>query len=90
MEPDGYCLRGGSRGGGGFDGLFFLSVAVWFLVLARLFDRRLALFGCAAVLLTDLMWQFSLSALPQMLVLFLFSLATLCTLFGIEAREEGV
>ncbi|HEY5779576.1 MAG TPA: hypothetical protein VIT00_12610 [Terrimicrobiaceae bacterium] len=69
--------------------LFLLSVAVWFLVLARLFDRRLALFGCAAVLLTDLMWQFSLSALPQMLVLLLFSLATLATLLGIDAREES-
>lgn len=66
---------------------FLLAVAVFYFVLARLFDRRLALFGCAAVLLTDLMWQFSLSALPQMLVLFLFSVATLATLFGIEARE---
>jgi 4-amino-4-deoxy-L-arabinose transferase-like glycosyltransferase len=68
---------------------FLLSVGVLYLVLARLFDRRLGLFGCAAVLLTDLMWQFSLSALPQMLVLFLFCLASLATLFGIEARAES-
>ena len=67
---------------------FLLSVAVWYFVLARLFDTRLALFACAAVLLTDLMWQFSLSALPQMLVLFLFALGTLVTLLAIEAQER--
>ncbi len=67
---------------------FLLSVAVWYFFFSRLFDSRLALIGCAAILLTDLMWQFSLSALPQMLVLFLFSLTALCTLFAIEARER--
>ncbi|MGA7882904.1 MAG: hypothetical protein WCC08_08670 [Terrimicrobiaceae bacterium] len=69
---------------------FLLSVAIWYLVFARLFDSRLALIGSAALLLTDLMWQFSLAALPQMLVLFLFSLATLCTLYAIEARDRGI
>ena len=69
---------------------FLLSVAVWSLVLARLFDGRLAILGCAAILLTDLMWQFSLSALPQMLVLFLFALATLATLFAMEARGQAL
>jgi hypothetical protein len=66
---------------------FLLSVLVFYFVLVRLFDHRLGLFGCAAVLLTDHMWQFSLSALPQMLVLFLFSLTTLATLFAIEVRD---
>ncbi|HEY5704894.1 MAG TPA: hypothetical protein VIS96_04905 [Terrimicrobiaceae bacterium] len=65
---------------------FLLSVAVWYFVLARLFDGRLALLGCAAVLLTDLMWQFSLSGLPQMLALFLLSLATLATLLAMESK----
>lgn len=69
---------------------FLLSVLVSYFVLARLFDRRLALFGCAAILLTDLMWQFSLSALPQMLVLFHFSLAALATVLAIEIREVSL
>lgn len=68
--------------------LFILSVGVWYFVLARLFDSRLALFACAAVLLTDLMWQFSLSGLPQMLVLLLFSLASLATLLAMEAAQK--
>ncbi|MFZ4779501.1 MAG: ArnT family glycosyltransferase [Terrimicrobiaceae bacterium] len=67
---------------------FILSVGVWYFVIAKLFDSKLALFACAAVLLTDLMWQFSLSGLPQMLVLFLFSLASLATLLAIESHQK--
>ncbi len=67
---------------------FILSVGVWYFVIAKLFDSKLALFACAAVLLTDLFWQFSLSGLPQMLVLFLFSLASLTTLLAIEALQK--
>jgi len=67
---------------------FILSVGVWYFVIARLFDSKLALFACAAVLLTDLLWQFSLSGLPQMLVLLLFSLASLATLLAIEAGQK--
>jgi 4-amino-4-deoxy-L-arabinose transferase-like glycosyltransferase len=67
---------------------FILSVGVWYFVIAKLFDSKLALFACAAVLLTDLMWQFSLSGLPQMLVLLLFSVASLATLLAIEAGQK--
>ena len=67
---------------------FLLSVGVWYFCLARLFDPKLALFTCAAVLLTDLMWSFSLSGLPQMLTLFLFSLAILFTLFAMESQDR--
>lgn len=67
---------------------FILSVGVWYFVLSRLFDTKLALFSCAAVLLTDLLWEFSLSGLPQMLVLLLFSLTMLATLFAMEAHQK--
>ena len=52
---------------------FLLSLLVWYFVGKKLFNKTIALTTCAAVLLTDLMWQFSLSGLPQMLMLFLFS-----------------
>jgi hypothetical protein len=87
MKPTDLVYRGDRTLAAVSMAFFLLSVLVFYFVLARLFDRRLALFGCATVLLTDLMWQFSLSALPQMLVLFLVSLATLATVFAIEARE---
>ena len=69
---------------------FLLSVAVWYLVGQRLFDKKLSLLGCAMVLLTDLMWQFSLSGLPQMLLLLLFSIAVWLTLKAMEKRAEFV
>jgi len=67
---------------------FLLSVGVWFFVVRRLFDEKLAIYTCAAVLLTDLMWAFSLSGLPQMLMLFLFSLACLATVLAMEAQSS--
>lgn len=68
--------------------LFIVAVGIWYFVLLRLFDNRLALFACSAVLLTDLLWKFSLSGLPQMLLLLLFSLGSLTTLLAIEAKER--
>jgi hypothetical protein len=67
---------------------FVMAVGVWFFVLSRLFDTKLALFACAAALLTDLLWDFSLSGLPQMLALLLFSLAMLTTLLAMEAHQK--
>jgi len=79
----------GDRMLAGISMLFFIfSVVIWYFVIARLFDQKLGLLACGAVLLTDLMWQFSMSALPQMLVLFLFSLACLVTLFAMEAHQR--
>lgn len=67
---------------------FLLSVGVFYFVFTRLFDKMLALYACAAILLTDIMWQFSLSGLPQMLLLLLFSIGCLLTLLAEEAQEN--
>lgn len=69
---------------------FLLSVAIWYLVGARLFDSKLSLIACAVVLMTDMMWQFSLSGLPQMLMLFLFSGAIWLTVFAMQQTDEIV
>ena len=70
--------------------IFFLSVWIWYLVACRLFDKLIALLGCAIILLSDLMWQFSLSGLPQMLLLLLLSGAAWLTLKAMEKRDEFV
>jgi hypothetical protein len=70
--------------------LFFLSVWIWYHVACRLFDKLIALLGCAIILLSDLMWQFSLSGLPQMLLLLLLSGAAWLTLKAMEKRSEFV
>jgi len=67
---------------------FLLSVTVWYLVGIRLFDSKLSLIGCAIILMTDMMWQFSLSGLPQMLMLLLFSGAVWLTIFAMQKREQ--
>ena len=67
---------------------FLLSVAVWYLVGCQLFDSKLSLIGCAIILMSDMMWQFSLSGLPQMLMLLLFSGATWLTLHAMEKRDR--
>src|SRR5580704_10997795 len=69
--------------------LFVGSVAVLFLVARRLFDRRLALLACGLILLCDAMWQYSLSGLPQMLLLLLFNVAIYLSIRALEADFAG-
>ncbi len=69
--------------------LFLASVAVLFFIARRLFDRRLALLGCGLVLLCDAIWQYSLSGLPQMLLLLLFNLTVYALVRAVEARNSG-
>jgi hypothetical protein len=68
---------------------FVLSVAVTFVIGSMLFDRRVALTACGLVIVADQFWQFALSGLPQMLMLFLFSCAALCLVVAIKAKARG-
>ncbi|MBE2203817.1 MAG: glycosyltransferase family 39 protein [Chthoniobacterales bacterium] len=73
----------------GLSILFFLiSVGIWYFVGSRLFDSKLALIGCAIILMTDMMWQFSLSGLPQMLMLLLFSGAMWLTVQAMQKNDR--
>ncbi len=69
---------------------FLLSVGIWYLVGARLFDSKLSLIACAIMLMTDMMWQFSLSGLPQMLMLLLFSGTMWLTIYAMQHRDEAL
>jgi hypothetical protein len=80
----------GDRLVAGVSILFFLAaVAVNFFLASSLFDRRIAWLSAAFVLLADQFWQFSLSGLPQMLLLFLFSCAAWVLAVAIRARRDG-
>lgn len=65
--------------------LFLGSIVVLFFTARRLFDRRLALLSCGLILLCDAMWQYSLSGLPQMLLLLLFNVAIYLLVRAMEA-----
>ena len=57
-----------------FSMLFFLgSVLLQYFLLRRLFDARLAFWAAIFTLVSDLCWQFTLTGLPQMLMLLLFN-----------------
>src|ERR1700719_3376069 len=66
--------------------LFLMSVVVLFFTARRLFDQRLATLVCALVLLCDTLWQYSVSGLPQMLLLFLFNATLYVLVRAVQAR----
>ncbi len=69
--------------------LFIASVVVLFFLARRLFDQQLALLSCGLVLVCDLIWQYTLSGLPQMLLLLLFNLTLYLLVRAIEAQAAG-
>ncbi|HEY5037203.1 MAG TPA: glycosyltransferase family 39 protein [Chthoniobacterales bacterium] len=66
--------------------LFLASLAVLYLIARRLFDQTVALLACGLVLVCDTIWQYSISGLPQMLLLLLFNLAIYALVRAIEAQ----
>lgn len=70
-------------------GFFILSLVVWYFLARRLFDAKIAILGCGLVAVCDLMWQFSLSGLPHMFLLFLFSAASFCMVQAVFAKSSG-
>lgn len=70
--------------------LFFLSsLVVLYFTAKRLFDERLALLATALVLICDTIWQYSLSGLPQMLLLLLFNLTLYALVRAVQAQYAG-
>jgi hypothetical protein len=68
-----------------FAGALLLS----YLLGRRLFEPPLALLGVGLLLLTDLLWRFTFSGLPQMAMLFFFSAALLALAIALEANAAG-
>lgn len=69
--------------------LFFGSIVILYFLASRLFDQRLALLACGLVLLCDAIWQYSLSGLPQMLLMFLFNATVYLLVRAVEAQYAG-
>lgn len=69
--------------------LYLVSGVIWYQIGCRLFDTKIALLGISGMFLCDLLWQVSLSGLPHMLLMFLFSLACWLSLRADEAFQEG-
>jgi len=65
---------------------FLLAVMVSYYTARRLFDDRLAAFAACMMLICERFWEFSMSGLPQMLMLFLFSCAAYALVRAIEQK----
>lgn len=88
MEPTDLIYVGDRAIAAAGVAFFLASVFVFFFLVRSLFDRKIAWLTAGLVLVSDMMWRFSVSGLPQMLMLFLFSVALLLFHHALHAREE--
>lgn len=70
--------------------LFFLmAIAINYLLISRVFDPKIAAVCAIIMLFCESFWNYSLSGLPQMLMLMLFSCAIYFVYRAVEAATEG-
>lgn len=70
--------------------LFFLmAIGVNYLLISRIFDAKIAGVCAILMLFCETFWNYSLSGLPQMLMLLLFSCGIYFVYRAIEASTEG-
>lgn len=62
------------------------AIAVTYLLVSRIFDRKIGAVVAVLMIFCDLMWEFSKTGMPQMLMLFLFMVAIF---FLYKATENG-
>jgi hypothetical protein len=68
---------------------FLLAIGVNYLLIQRIFDPKIAGVCAILMLFCETFWQYSLSGLPQMLMLFLFSCAMYFVYRAVEATSDG-
>ena len=68
---------------------FLMAIGVNYLLIARVFDTKIASVCAILMLFCESFWTYALSGLPQMLMLLLFSCAIYFVYRAIEASSEG-
>lgn len=68
--------------------LLLCSIGINYLLVSRIFDTKIGGVTALLMLLCELMWQFSQSGLPQMLMLFLFSFAMYFLYKAMECQQS--
>jgi hypothetical protein len=68
---------------------FLIAVGVNYLLISRIFDVRIAGVTALLMILSDLMWTFTQTGLPQMLMLMLFSCALFFIYQAVESSQEN-
>lgn len=67
---------------------FLLAIGVNYLLISRIFDAKIAGVCAIVMLFSQSFWDYSLSGLPQMLMLFLFSSGMYFAYRAVEATNE--
>jgi hypothetical protein len=67
---------------------FIIAIGINYLLVSRIFDTTIASVVAILMLFCELMWKFSQSGMPQMLMLMLFSCAMFFLWLGIENTSE--
>ncbi len=62
------------------------SIGITFLFISRVFDAKIGGVTAVLMLLCELLWRFSQTGLPQMLMLFLFTLGSYSVFRAVEAQ----
>ncbi|MGJ8726667.1 MAG: hypothetical protein ACSHYB_19130 [Roseibacillus sp.] len=68
---------------------FLLAIGVTYLLVCRIFDPTIAATIALLMLFCELYWQVSMSGLPQMLMLLLFTCGSYFAYRAIESTEDG-
>jgi hypothetical protein len=68
---------------------FLLSIAVTYLLILRIFDPKIAGVTALLMLFCEAFWNYSLSGLPQMLMLLLFTCGIYFAYRAVEESSEG-
>lgn len=68
---------------------FLIAIGVNYLLISRIFDTKIAGVTALLMALCDLMWKFTMTGLPQMLMLLLFSCALFFCYRALEASVEN-
>ncbi len=65
------------------------AIGVCYLLISRIFDAKIAGITAVLMLLCEMLWKFSQTGLPQMLMLFLFSFAMFFFYKAVENTQLG-
>ncbi|MES2708699.1 MAG: hypothetical protein V4726_19040 [Verrucomicrobiota bacterium] len=69
--------------------LLLASIGITYLLISRIFDARIGGVTALLMLFCELLWRFSQTGLPQMLMLFLFSFGSYFLYKAIENQAAG-
>jgi hypothetical protein len=69
--------------------LLLSSIGINYLLISRIFDPRIGGVTACVMLLCELLWRYSQSGLPQMLMLFLFSFGMYFLYKAIENQQQS-